>query len=519
MQTVSASFTTASQAALRKPIAKAEISWTKQIDPAIDFFTIGVSLIGGADVIKGDVNDISHNEDYVFENESIYVESIEIESKLEEPVMSVARTMADVVLDNNTDRFTPDGGSSIDDYIRTQRIIRLSLGFDYGSQEFVQKFIGVNVDYPTLDITNKRVSIHALDWAFLLWDKEVQRTAMFVNQTTDIILRDLLVAVGVPPDKLRLNQGINVIPFAYFYKGQNLGNIIKKLCEAELGIFYVDEEGNFIFLSRDAWTRSPYNTSVFTIPQASIVSQRNPNTDMIINAVEVRGKPRQLGQNQLLWSLLQPIEIAAGDTYRFFIDYTDPVYDIDIPTPLGVTSKFKAGFANDITDFSATEYCEVTSFTKFATSSLIGITNNNASNSIWVTQLDIFGQPARVVGGVFGTAEDDDSIDEFGRHLIQIENDFIQSDDFANTTAQLLVSDRSDISNYKELVIRGIPQLQLGDRVTLSTDGEEYHILRSRLKLTGDDGLVQELTLVSRVINSYFRVGISTIGGDDLIGP
>lgn len=519
MQTVTPSFRTASQAKIRKPIAKAEVSWTKTVPSTVTFFTIGVSLIGGSHVIKGDDNDIANYTEYDFDDETTHIESIEVDRYLDEPIMSVARSVADIVLDNTSGRFTPDGGSDIDDNIKVQRVIKLQFGFDYGTEELIQKFVGINVDYPKLDVLNKRISLHALDFGFQLWDKQVKNTAMFTDTTTDLIIKQLLIDQGVPLDLLRLDAGINVIPFAYFYKGQNLGNAIAKLCEADLGRFYVDEEGYFIFQSRDTWTRSPYNTSVITIDQDMVIREENPNTDMIINAVEVTGEPRQVGALQLVWSQLVPIEIPADSTVTFFADYFDPMYAVTTPTPLGPTSKFTAGFANDANDDSATDYVEITTFTNFATATKVSVTNNRTDISVWLTRFVIFGQPAVKTGQIFADAEDEDSIAEFGRHLVTITNDFVQSEDFAGTIAQVLIDDRSDISNYKKLIIRGLPQLQLGDRVTLESDGNQYHVLRSTLKFTGAGGLTQDLVLVSRTINTYFRIGISTIGGSDIISP
>lgn len=519
MQTVTPSFTTASQGKVRKPISKAEISWTKTVPASVTFFTIGVSAIGGAHVIKGDDNDIAHYTNYHYEDETDYVESIEIDRFLEEPVMSVARAVADIVLDNNTDRFTPNGGSAIDDYIKVQRIIKLQLGFDYGTQELIQKFVGVNVDYPKLDVIGKRVALHALDFGYQLWDKQVKNTTMFSDTRSDLIIKQLLLDQGVPPEKLRIDAGINIIPFAYFYKGQNLGNIIAKICEAELGRFYVDEEGYFIFQSRDAWSRSPYNTSVLTIDKDMVIKEENPNDDNVINAVEVTGEPRRVGGLQLVWSQIAPIEIEAGSSVTFFVDYMDPMFSVETPGRLSNTSSFAAGYINDVNDDSASSYCEITTFTNFATSTKVTVTNNRTDVSIWLTKLDIFGRPAVKTGQIYGDAEDEDSIAEFGRHLVQINNDYIQDDAFATTLSQILVDDRKDISNYKRLTIRGLPQLQLGDRVTLESDGNQYNILRIRSKFTGPEGLTQQLTLVNRTIQTYFRIGISTIGGEDIISP
>ena len=79
MITVDSNFTIASQKTSRKVASKVEVDWD----------------------LDGD-----------FLDESPYTSIIEIERKLNEPLGGISISLADVVLLNNTDRYTPPGSTT-----------------------------------------------------------------------------------------------------------------------------------------------------------------------------------------------------------------------------------------------------------------------------------------------------------------------------------------------------------------------------------------------------------------------
>ena len=120
-------------------------------------------------------------------------------------------------------------------------------------------------------------------------------------------------------------------------------------------------------------------------------------------------------------------------------------------------------------------------------------------------------------GGLYYRYQDDTSVAEYEENVATIDNDFIQNTSFANSISQFLVNQRKDANDYLELTVRGQPHLQIGDLVTRNS--LTYYINRIVTKLNASDGLIQELVLVSRNISDYFTIGVSTIGGVDIIAP
>lgn len=515
MQSVSAGFETASTAKIRKVAATLEISWSKDLSPDYNYFTIGVSTIGGDDIIAGDgsiPNEIAY---FDYDDETDYVESIEIDRYFENP-SSVVRAALDVVLNNVSGRFTPDGVSPIAADIRPARPIRVKLGFTFGSTEYVYVFYGQISQNPRPS-NNRSIQIFALDLMDIIADTLVESDTLLTDMRTDEILAYLLDLAGIDSTRYSLGTGATVIPYASFEKGAKVGNIIKKLVQAEGGVFWVDETGMFRFLSRDAWNQSPYNVSQIELTDDIVIAEDVPNVNDIINAVEVTARPRALQVQQPIWKLEGARQLAEGETVEIWATFTDPSTDVFEPAGnADYGSYFLAGVSAEDLTGSMSHMVTISSFSTFSTSAKLTITNN-ADVPVFLTDLVIFGSPAKVTKELFVRAEDSDSIAEYGERLLQIENNYIQTKEWAYALAKMLVEDLKAYNSVKRLVIRGIPQLQLGDLVT--RDGETYTVTRVKTKIDGSNGLTQELTLNKKTVQSYFRIGISAIGGTDIIAP
>ena len=57
----------------------------------------------------------------------------------------------------------------------------------------------------------------------------------------------------------------------------------------------------------------------------------------------------------------------------------------------------------------------------------------------------------------------------------------------------------------------------MGDLI--SWQGRYWRVYDIKSKLSPEVGFIQEVSLVKRTIQSYFTIGISTVGGSDQIAP
>ena len=81
----------------------------------------------------------------------------------------------------------------------------------------------------------------------------------------------------------------------------------------------------------------------------------------------------------------------------------------------------------------------------------------------------------------------------------------------------MIVNDFSQPENLQKITIRAIPELQLYDLI--SWQGRYWRLFDIKSTIEPSIGYVQELTMLQRTITTYFRIGISTIGGGDKIAP
>jgi hypothetical protein len=70
------------------------------------------------------------------------------------------------------------------------------------------------------------------------------------------------------------------------------------------------------------------------------------------------------------------------------------------------------------------------------------------------------------------------------------------------------------------LTVKGNPALQIGDAVSVNVWGfSGTYIINKIINRWADGKFTQILTVRKRVFKTYFTIGISTIGGTDVIAP
>lgn len=516
MQTVSAAFTAEEHDTNRSITQSVQIAWKKSFNSAISFFTIGVSTIGGTDIIPAPDSSPSNWNKYQFTDESTYVTSLAYDRELQQPIGGLTAGLAEIDVDNTSGRYTPRqmGGVGSNSEIFTAvnkpaRPFTISAGFNMGADINVAQFVGLTDRPPAIDMREKKAKFQGTDWVGYLQDKYVDNAAMFTYQTTDQIIKTSLTTLGFSTAQYDLDTGINVVPFAEIEPGDKWGDFINKLVQAEDGIFYQDETGKLRFQNRQAWDASPYNTVQRIITTAQVIEQANPNYDHIINVVEIKSKPRAKQVNQLVFTLSGTKELPALTDTEIFVTFEDPMLAIQDPVYIANTKSDGTG-----TDVSTS--ISLKSYSKFIRAAKI-VLRNNTSATAFITSMTIYGRPAKVSTEIYTRYQDDSSVTAYSEKRFELENEYIGSQDWANSYAQMILNDYAEPENLQEITIRAIPEIQFGDLV--SWQGRYWRIFGIATKLDSGVGFIQTLKLLQRTPTSYFRIGISTIGSSDKIAP
>ena len=525
MQTVSADFAAKTNSRVRKLKAAAQIAFTKTPSTATRYFTVGVSSVGGPDPIgpPDSVGDITEWDKFNYDDYSSRI--LGMEATHEQDITgNLTMAIADLELQNTDDKFTPDVDPTIGAYVQSpRRPMRLSAGF--GAQT-VPLFVGLTEKAPSLSEDKKTAKFHAIDFIKSISEIKITQAEMYVDQRIDQVISDLLVTyAGLATTQFELDPGMRTVPFIYFKKETTLGKAIQQLCQSELATFFEDEAGKLRLWNRQHLTAN--TTPVWTFNRDNCREIQYPDAKNVINTVEVISNVRKVQANQKLWELASATKVPAGGTLELFGDFRDdygdlPVTTIDTPAYLSAatTSYYSTNLNQDGTGTPENAFISVSSFSKFATGFKV-VFANSAAYDIYVTGLEIFARPAKVISEIYTFTQDATSVGKYEEQAYTIENDYIQSETFAKTISTMLIADRANPSGVREIeVTRGVPQLQVGDLVTFDdgkTSGTYY--VQKKTTSVGKGGLVQVLTLVKRTIESYFTVGISMVGGTDIIAP
>lgn len=525
MQTVSAPFTTATQARVRKLKATASIAFTKSKSTATRYFTVGVSSVGGPDPIAppANANAITEWDKYPYTDYSSRILSIEATHE-QDITGALIMGMADVELVNTDDKFTPGVDGTIGAYVQSpRRPLRLNAGFGV---ETVPLFVGVTEKAPQLSESKKTAKFHAIDFIKTISEVVITSAVMYQDKRIDEAISSLLTTFGgLSTSQFVLEPGMRKVPFIYFKKDTKLGEAIRLLCESELATFFEDEAGILRLWNRQHGASA---SSVWTFNRDNCREISYPDVKNVINSVEIFGNVRAVQANQKLWELASALKIPAGSSVDLFIDYKDdfgdlPVVSQDTPAYLSsaTTSYYATNEKQDGTGDPRNTYISITAFNKFATGAKITFANSHPTQEIYITAMEVFAKPAKVINQVYTLVQNTSSIAQYEEQYKKIENDYIQDEAFAKSLANMLINDRAQPSGVREIeVTRGVPQLQCGDLVTFN-DGNTtatYYVIKKTTSV-GKGGLVQNLTLVQRTIKKYFTVGISSIGGTDIIAP
>lgn len=524
MQTVSSEFTTRTAQSLRKIKVALFISFFKQYDSAIDFFTIGVSTIGGTDILKGTGSVVQEWDKYDYEDFSNRILAVEINRETEPPTNPISLATCDLVLDNHDDIFTPGNTNSpLDGQLQTRRPVRVNMGF---TNEMIPKFIGLTTGKPEIDERSKTARIHCIDFLQAIMNIPLDEEVMFINARTDEIVSAMLERGGLDPSQFDLDTGTVIIPFAYFPKGSKIGTALRDVAEAELGNVSMLEDGTPRFVNRQNWAG---NTTEWEFDKDNVYDRQSMDNDNIINVVEVYSQAREVQAKQKLWEAASPIELPPGVATEVFADFRDDYGDLPVTTcddPEYIDGASTSLFAtNDQQDGSgSTSQADVTlTSTDLFSTAFKMVFTNSSGRTLYLTQLELFATPAKVVNDIYHRLQDDASVgdkDGVEEHVHEIRNNLIQDETAANTIAQIILTERANELDQESWINKSVPQLQLGDLVDYADENTDESYFVTRINdIVNDSGYRQKLQVSKRSIEEYFRIGISTIGGSDKLGP
>ena len=223
---------------------------------------------------------------------------------------------------------------------------------------------------------------------------------------------------------------------------------------------------------------------------------------------------------QKYWELQSAVIIPASSSVQIWADFNDPVTSVDTPAYItaATTSLYTTNTAEDGSGSQISTGITPT-VQLFAKSYLMTFANSNAF-PVYLTSIELYATPAVVVKEIYTRQTNAASIAKYDERVLDIENNYINNEGDAYSKANIILDDYAAYANQYVLTVKGNPALQIGDPVSVNVWGfTGTYVITKIVNRWADGAFSQQLTVRSKTFRSFFTIGVSTIGGTDVIAP
>jgi len=247
-----------------------------------------------------------------------------------------------------------------------------------------------------------------------------------------------------------VNTGAETLNYWWASDDRNALQEISDLVNSEVGIFFIDASGQFVFRPR-SHSYSPE----MTVDESEVLIQINLPQPWTFKRtiIEVPVSARTAGSTTTIWELDETPAISAGGSFEVMANYDDP--SANVITPVATTdytaNTDSGGGGVDITsDISV-------SIAKYGTKSRLIYTNNGASNG-YLTFAQLRGDPI-VLSENIGITEKADDHASYPKRL-KMDYSWIESSSTAQDYADFLVGYLSGYNPFPIIRIENRPSIQ-----------------------------------------------------------
>ena len=372
MQTVSGGFTTASQAAVQRPLTYVEVSWD------------------GAGVLSDDRAD-TH-----WTDETPYLLSCTTRMRIEPPGEDLVPAgdigSADVVLNNLTGRYNwqdTDGASPLTAYITgatafTGLKLRIWQGF---AGEYVKIFTGVITSFtPVTAEGTLRLQCKDIGWLYL---QDKQSSPVSYDKLPDEWIDLLAAQAGISTSAI--DVGIFPIPYCWL-DDESIVEEVWQTAEADGGLAYFGAGGYLRFENALHWAS---HGTVWTFTEnAYRRAETSVDTDAVATEITIEWSGRAEAPEEVIYTLERPKVVAPGATETWTARFQYAVTGIFTPS---VVAPLKDYAAVSIGGVDITASLTITISDLNAQQASISVKNRHTTSSANITFLQLRGMP--LVGG------------------------------------------------------------------------------------------------------------------------
>lgn len=510
------SFHEKAQGSLIKPVAMLYVSFNKQQDTGANLFVLDTSELDGIDRLGSDsTNPLQIWDTYSYIDFTDRLVSVSIERSIEFPYCTQS-AMADFSLDNWDNYFSLSGNSPIKDYNVLGRPCKVYAGFE--TETILPQFVGLTSEMPDVRTASGIANYHAVDFLSAIAEQTLLSPVIERDVTTDVVLSEIVEQFGVLPNQYSFEKGDNVIPFVFFDIGQNAGEAIRKLVQAEGGKFWLDEQGILRFAKRYSLPTEP----VAIIPETGIIEIEVNDNASLVNRVQIECDVREVQEYQSVYTKTGSSGagaslwvVPANSSITRECRLSDPCYSVVSPT-LGrnsTVSWFLAINSGEQLVSSGVVASGVLSTNAYT----ITFTNNN-NFAVEITDIQLWGEPAKVYDHLSYDVSDSDSIEKYGEKVLTItDNQFLQNYEAARNLGIYTLRQYADYNGNIKIRCKGDFSWQLMDIVELTGQYAGYYMIDS-IKWVLEPGLLETDIVMHKVDKvTYFTLDESVLNGTDVL--
>ena len=419
---------------------------------------------------------------------------------------------ADFELNNTTKRFLPEDTSSpLYNYLLPRKNIRFDVKI--GSYYF-RLFTG----YIKAIEPNRRqgiVNFHCFDNTTKVLNKPAPREAAYINKRADelieILARD---AFGLEPGDdgspyYDLELSKHTISAAYFGE-RYIWPLMGEIALSERGRIFFDNDGKLKFwnqshvekqqnpifiLTRDDWIEN----LEFSIEEQAIKNKvtvkARPRISEGIKVVWDNGDIEALNQysDTLVW-------IPANDQQNAYIQIEDAFGPLPCTTWIQPIANYDytANTAMDGGGVDMTSSVKIMTFTPYADSCYL-VVQNFSGVPIYLNKFQVRANPLKIQDWIKVIRRDEASIALYGEQPIELENDFIDKESWADSLARVEVERWKNAKNLFRVDILGHPEFRVGDilSVELTEGNYENYMIYNMDWQVDNRGFSQKLEFVN----------------------
>ena len=355
------------------------------------------------------------------------------------------------------------------------------------------------------------------------------RSTLYTNIYSGCLIGSILDNAQFPSASRALNTGQDVYEYAHFDR-RKIDEVLVDIIQTEYGNGFIRGDGYYVF--HDRYYRSKTATAAASFNEGMLGITFRRDADDLRTEARVSVTPKIVGAEGTIWTLQDPIAVAASSTASFFGNYMDMATcqlcaagGIASPA-IGIDALLNSNASGTGTNLSASFSACIAVFAE----SFKAVASNGGATNGYITKFSITGCPVISYEQISRTAIDATACGLYGTRTLTYDAPLMTNADKAQQFAQFLVTRYSNIANVDKVTMtlvndnathwEQILRRELDDRIAVTASAvaisaQDYFIGNLSESYTAGTGEHEVTYTLERfgIGDAFFLVDSDVVGG------